>query len=175
MLNAFVGRPRPVPRFTHDLGRAETRSTAIHPYHQPLCLMLPCVTLFAGCNAYQKPCALCAAERSCSACRKTSNCPSCSWCGACRTVYFKARQAGGTIASSAPCRQGKRPRRLEFQLPAEPDRIVLPRDKSGVDGYYAKLSDVSAAVARAGARWFVDVHGRCRTVGWQLAEETTAR
>jgi|SouAtlMetagenome_1021521.scaffolds.fasta_scaffold64703_1 hypothetical protein len=59
------------------------------------------------------------------------------------------------VASSLPCPQGKRARRLQLD-PAEgalADRLEAPRDKSGLSAYYAKLS--TAAVTKAGARWFV--------------------
>ena len=67
------------------------------------------------------------------------------------------------VASSLPCPQGKRARRLQLD-PAEgalADRLEAPRDKSGLSAYYAKLS--TAAVTKAGARWFVDARSVCRT------------
>lgn len=112
---------------------------------------------------YQKPCALCAGERSCSACVVTASCTDCTAsakCGRCRSVYFHARQASGVV-SSLPCPQGKRPCRIECVSTADGeragtllDRLALPRDKSGVDAYYTKLA--SAAVTKSGARWFLD-------------------
>ena len=55
------------------------------------------------------------------------------------------------VASSLPCPQGKRARRLQLD-PAEgalADRLEAPRDKSGLSAYYGKLS--TAAVTKAGA------------------------
>ena len=75
-------------------------------------------------------------------------------CGACRTLLMRHRQSSA-VASSLPCPQGKRARRLQLD-PAEgalADRLEAPRDKSGLSAYYAKLS--TAAVTKAGARWFV--------------------
>ena len=124
---------------------------------------------------YQKPCALCAGERSCSACVVTASCTDCTAsakCGRCRSVYFHARQASGVV-SSLPCPQGKRPCRIECVSTADGeragtllDRLALPRDKSGVDAYYTKLA--SAAVIKSGARWFVDARLWGRNTRWQL-------
>ena len=72
---------------------------------------------------------------------------------------MKARQARD-VTSSAPCQQGKRPRRLAPELDppaAQLDRMELARNRSGLEAYYAKLAASSLAVRKAGARWFVDV------------------
>ena len=150
-------------RSTHPTGRTKTAVDARSAPYLPLnpAAVWRRAVLCSGTSLYWKACSTCGAERTCDACVATRDCTECTRtarCGACRSIIFQARRQSPSTFSSQPINQGKRPRRQELDEPpsGELDRLDLPRDKSGLDVYYSKVSEMTSGVRKGGARWFVD-------------------